>query len=232
MLGVPTPLCSSFKTPASLPPRQGLPGGPQNPIPSGLAVFVGVEEVVDVVNRVEAVEDGNITTLGSGVVVVVGAMLTLGSGVVVVAEVGDTLAALLALSSAEKMLAVAAAAMDDGTGWYTVIVSKTVVMWRRVTVTAAGLWACCSLRKTNIPAMTAVHITINSKTGIATSKCLFQLNRLRGWVGASSKLPLPICRSSFSKLRRFALRASSYLGRKSESWCAVATGSGCCGRPL
>jgi hypothetical protein len=177
VLGALSSLSLSRTGSASLPPRQGLPGGPQNPIPSGLAVFVGVEEVEIEVDGVAIVEDGSISTLGSGVVVVVGAMLTLGRRMVVVAEVGGILTAMLALSSSEKTLA--AAAMGDGTDWYTVRVSKTVVTRRRVTVTAAGLCGCCSLRKTTIPAMIAVHIAINSTTGSPTSRYLFLLDRSR-----------------------------------------------------
>ena len=82
-------LVTVFGVLTSLPPRQGLPGRPQNPAPSGSAVFVGVEDIADVVIKVEAVVDGNISTLGSGVVVEDGDMLTLGSGVVAV--VGDML---------------------------------------------------------------------------------------------------------------------------------------------
>ena len=89
MFGVLPSLFSTFPIFALLPPRQGLPGRPQNPAPSGLAVAVGGEDVAEVVIKVEAVVDGNISTLGSGVVVEDGDMLTLGSGVVAV--VGDML---------------------------------------------------------------------------------------------------------------------------------------------
>jgi hypothetical protein len=89
VFGVLTSLFSTFLIFALLPPRQGLPGRPQNPAPSGSAVSVGVEDVADVAIKVEAVVDGNKSTLGSGVVVEGGDMLTLGSGVVAV--VGDML---------------------------------------------------------------------------------------------------------------------------------------------
>lgn len=107
-----SPLSSTLARSADLPPRQAIPGGPQKPILSGLAVFVGADEVDDVVIRVDGVDEGIMSTLGSGVVVLIGVMLTLGSGAVVVDGVVDVLMALLVLDSSERTLT--AAAIDDG----------------------------------------------------------------------------------------------------------------------
>lgn len=109
------PLSSTLARSADLPPRHAIPGGPQKPILSGSAVFVGADEVDDVVIRVDGVDgvdEGIMSTLGSAVVVLIGVMFTLGSGAMVVGGVVDLLMTLLVLDSSEKTLA--AAVINDG----------------------------------------------------------------------------------------------------------------------